>query len=285
MSKQIIICADDFAQNHEISEGILLLARNKRISAISCMVNGAHWDEDSHELNNINFNGYVGLHLNLTFGQPLSSAWRKFEGEKFYSLPVLLKKLYLGQIKRETIEAEIQAQIDVFSNFMHIYPDFIDGHQHVHQYKNVREALFSVHQKVMGHTENEVDAEYIDAFFRNTSNGYKDLITFSSFPKPQILGALGGIKFRKMLTIKQLPMNSSFTGIYNFKNAYKYRNYFKKFLSKSENGGMIMCHPGNFSKDLSDPLHKFRHYELTYLMSDFFLTDMEDNHYNLIFKK
>lgn len=285
MSKQIIICADDFAQNHEISEGILLLARNKRISAISCMVNSAYWDEDSQELNNINFNGYVGLHLNLTFGQPLSSAWRKFEGERFYSLPVLLKKLYLGHIKSETIEAEIQAQIDVFSNFMHIYPDFIDGHQHVHQYKNVRNALFSVHQKVMGHTETEATDEYVDAFFRNTSNGYKDLITLSSFPKRQILSILGGIKFRKMLTLKQLPMNSSFTGIYNFKYAYKYRNYFKKFLTQSENGGMIMCHPGSFSKDSSDPLHKFRHYELTYLMSDVFLTDIEDNHYHLIFKK
>lgn len=286
MNKQIIICADDFAQNHEISEGILLLARNKRISAVSCMVNSAYWDEASHELNKLAFNGYIGLHLNLTFGQPLSSVWRKFEGEEFYPLPVLLKKLYLGHIKQSTIEAEIQAQIDVFSNFMHIYPDFIDGHQHVHQYKIVRDALFVVHDKVMGHmNSNEEDVEYTDTFFRNTTSGYKDLVTFCGFPKRQILSILGGIKFKKMLITKQVPTNSSFAGIYNFKYAYVYRKYFKKFLSKSTNGGIIMCHPGSYSKDLTDPLHKHRHYELTYLLSDLFLTDIEDNHYILAFKK
>lgn len=287
MNKQIIICADDFAQNSEISEGIILLARNKRISAVSCMVNSACWDEMSQELNDFSFNGYIGLHLNLTFGQPLSSAWRKFEGETFYPLSVLLKKLYLGHIKSSTIEAEIQAQLDVFSNGMHIYPDFIDGHQHVHQYKIVREALFDVHNKVMGHINSSEEDEfcYIDSFFRNTSNGYKDLFRLLGFPKRQILNFLGGIKLKKMLILNQTPTNSSFSGIYNFKYAHNYRKYFKKFLSESENGGIIMCHPGNYSNDSNDPLHQYRHYELDYLNSDLFLTDIEDNYFTLIFKK
>jgi predicted glycoside hydrolase/deacetylase ChbG (UPF0249 family) len=168
---------------------------------------------------------------------------------------------------------------------MHIYPDFIDGHQHVHQYKIVRDALFCVHKKVMVHAQHEAETEHFDAFFRNTSNGYQDLFSLKSFPKRQVLSILGGLKFRKMLIAEQYTTNSSFTGIYNFKYAYKYREYFKRFLVESKNGGIIMCHPGILSQDVTDPLHKFRHHELSYFMSDFYLTDMEDMHYNLIFKK
>ena len=288
MSKQIIICADDFAQNPDITEGILILARERRVNAISCMVNSVYWGDASQELAAVSFDGYIGLHLNLTFGQPLSSLWRKCEGEEFYPLSVLLKKLYLGKIARETLEAEIQAQIDVFSHAMHIYPDFIDGHQHVQQFPGVREALLAVHDKIMGHTNNDEsedeEHEYTDSFFRNTSNGSSDLFSLSGFPKKQVLSLLGGKKFKKLLTLEQIPTNSSFAGLYNFKNACNYRKYFQKFLSQTENGGIIMCHPGSFSKDAVDPLYKYRHHELTYLMSDVFLTDMEDNYYSLAFK-
>ena len=289
MVKQLIICADDFAQNAEISDGILILARDKRINAISCMVNDSSWRDASQDLLGTSYNGYVGLHLNFTFGQPLSSVWRKNEGEKFYSLPTLIKKLYLGKIQKTTLEAEIQAQIDVFANAMHIYPDFLDGHQHVHQLPGLREALLHVYTKIKSHTageENDVDEhEYSDSFFRNTSNGHKDFWTISGFPKLQVLSILGGRKFKKLLTIKQIPTNASFAGVYNFKNARNYRKYFQKFLNQTQNGGIIMCHPGSYSQDSSDPLHKYRYHELTYFMSDLFLTDMEDNNYSLIMKK
>lgn len=289
MTKQLIICADDFAQNPEISDGILILARNKRINAISCMVNDASWGDASQDLLDTTYNGYVGLHLNFTFGQPLSSVWRKNEGEKFYSLPTLIKKLYLGKIQKSTLEAELQAQIDVFANAMHVYPDFLDGHQHVHQLPGLREALLNVHAKIMGHATNEEieldESDYCDSFFRNTSNGRRDFFTLSGFPKLQVLNILGGRKFKKLLTIQQIPTNASFAGVYNFKNARNYRRYFQRFLSQTQNGGIIMCHPGSYSKDSSDPLHKYRHHELTYFMSDLFLTDMEDNNYSLVMKK
>lgn len=290
MTKQIIICADDFAQNSEISDGILILARGKRINAISCMVNGVNWDDVSRDLLDTSYEGYVGLHLNFTFGQPLSSVWRKHEGEKFYTLSTLIKKLYLGKIQLSTLEAEIQAQIDVFTHAMHIYPDFIDGHQHVQQLPGVREALFNVHNKIMGHTTTveatEVEEhDYHDSFFRNTSNGHQDFFKLVGFPKPQALSILGGIKFKQLLTVKQIPTNASFAGVYNFKKARNYRKYFQRFLNQTKNGGIIMCHPGSYSKDISDPLHKYRHHELTYLMSDVFLTDMEDNNYSLAVKQ
>jgi chitin disaccharide deacetylase len=290
VSKQIIICADDFAQNEEISDGILSLAKHQRINAISCLVNTSHWDDLYTELSSIKQKNYIGLHLNFTFGQPLSSLWRKTEGEQFLGLPSLIRRLYLRQINIKTIVAEIQAQIDVFTHTMHVYPDFIDGHQHVQQLPIVRQALLEVHASKMGHvyssiTENdephEEDLDHCDSFFRNTSNGLGDLCSIVGFPKIQALNILGGRKFRRQLIREQIPTNSSFAGIYNFSKAENYRKYFQRFLNKTKSGGIIMCHPGCYSKDLSDPLHMSRHHELNYFMSDVFLSDIEDNYFKL----
>ena len=73
-------------------------------------------------------------------------------------------------------------------------------------------------------------------------------------------------------------------GIYNFNKAKKYRHYFQSFLNKTKDGGIIMCHPGSYSEDLSDPLYKSRHIELDYFKSDLFLTDIEENNFLLASK-
>ena len=93
MRKQLILCADDFAQNEDISEGILSLMRTKRINATSCVVNSPCWPEQSEALHAFKSSHFIGLHLNLTMGQPLSAVWRKHEGEVFQRLPHLLKRV------------------------------------------------------------------------------------------------------------------------------------------------------------------------------------------------
>ncbi len=290
MSKQIILCADDFAQNEAISEGILSLAKLKRINAISCLVNSGFWDDMHPELTGIKQTNFIGLHLNLTFGQPLSAMWRKHEGEHFTGLARLLKKTYFKKLDLQVVMAEIQAQIDVFTHTMHVYPDFIDGHEHVQQLPIVRQALLSVHTKQMGHThqtsdeDHDDDHDHLDSFFRNTSNGWRDLVSLTSFPKCQLLAMLGGRRFKRSLIRGQIPTNASFSGIYNFNNATNYRKYFQRFLQTTRDGGLIMCHPGNQSHDRLDPLHAHRHHELHYFMTDVFLSDLEDNSF-LLMKK
>lgn len=290
MSKQIILCADDFAQNEAISEGILSLAKLKRINAISCLVNSASWDDMYPELIGVKQTSFIGLHLNLTLGQPLSAKWRKHEGERFTGLPRLLKKAYFKKLDLQVVIAEIQAQIDVFTHTMHVYPDFIDGHEHIQQFPIIRQALFDVHTKQMGHIHHiaeenhEEDQEHVASFFRNTSNGWRDFLSLTSFPKCQLLAMLGGRRFKRSLIRKQIPTNSSFSGIYNFSNAPSYRKHFQRFLEKTHDGGLIMCHPGNHSNDTLDPLHAYRHHELSYFMGDVFLSDLEDNSFRLMKK-
>ncbi|KTC85414.1 MULTISPECIES: ChbG/HpnK family deacetylase [Legionella] len=265
MIRELILCADDYAQNETISEGILLLAQKKRINAISCLVNLPDWKNTHHELKQVNKDTYLGLHLNLSLGQALSTKWRKKYSPHFNSHSLTIKQSYLGFLNKECVEAEICAQLDAFSNSTGRLPDFIDGHQHIHQLPIIRDALISIYKQ-----------KKLTAFCRNTSSHWRDFLLCANFPKAQAISLLGGFSFKKLLRQQLISANSSFAGIYNFARAKNYRYYFKKFLYQSDNGGLIMCHPGLHSNDHRDALHPYRHYELNYLMSSEFLSDLDD---------
>ena len=252
MDKRIILCADDYGQNEAISEGILTLARSARINALSCIVNVPYWVEASQALSDIRSSTYIGLHLNLT------------DGASFESLSALIKKAYLKQLNVQAIAAEIESQINEFVHAMDAYPDFIDGHQHVHQLPVVRDALLLVYKR-MG----------LQAFIRNTTNGWHDLWSLHGFPKRPLIALLGGIVLRRALVKQRIACNLSFSGIYPFHQSPLYRRHFNQFLTQIHDGGLIMCHPGDPSDDLSDPLSPYRHHELNYFLSDAFLSDLK----------
>lgn len=280
--RELLLCADDYAQNEDITAGILSLIQQDRINAVSCLVNSQSFAEYSQDLKPLKNKVFVGLHLNLTFGQPLSAKWRKHEGERFQGLPRLLKRAYLRQLDLDVVLAELKAQIDVFTHAMHVYPDFIDGHEHIHQLPIVRKALLELYQQQHNMAFDEENIPEHKSFIRQTSNGLKDLFSLTSFPKRQLISLLGGMKFKRLLIREAIPTNVSFNGIYNIKCASQYRKYFQKFLNNSKNGGLIMCHPGNRSNDKEDPLYLYRHSELEYFLSDAFLRDLLDNSVKLM---
>lgn len=251
MDKKIILCADDYGQNEAISAGILTLARLGRINAVSCMVNTPYWVEASHALAGIKSSIYVGLHLNLT------------DGPLYTPLPTLIQHAYLRRLTVQAIATEITAQINAFVEAMGIKPDFIDGHQHVHQLPIVRDALLLVYQQ-MG----------LQGFIRTTSNGWHDVWSWQGFPKRSLIALLGGIAFRHTLMKQGIKTNASFAGIYPFHQSPHYRRYFNLFLTQIQDGGLIMCHPGDSSNDPNDPLSSYRHHEKNYFLSDDFFSDL-----------
>ncbi len=271
--KSIILCADDYGQNEAISAGILELARAGRINAVSCMVNAPFWRETHRALDEIKSSTYIGLHLNLTEGEPFSALWRTHHGTSFLTLPVLITKAYLRRLKVQTVAAEIEAQIDAFLKSMHAYPDFIDGHQHVHQLPIVRDALLLVYRRLE-----------LQSFIRSTSNGWRDLWSVHGFPKRSLITVLGGVALRRALVKQGIAHNTNFSGIYAFRQSPHYRRYFNWFLSQIQDGGLIMCHPGKASNDRSDPLSSSRHHELSYCLSDAFLGDLNTHSIQLLCK-
>ena len=258
MTRELYLCADDYAQNEGISRGIEALAQEKRINAISCMVTMPTWASCSTRLNAHVASCYVGLHVNLTQGTPLSQAWIDKYGKSFKPLSWLILMCFSHRLDTQVVALELNLQLDAFIAKTGRFPDFIDGHQHVHQFPGIREYLCSKQQ----------------ARFRNTSPRKQAGHLLGGFPKKQLIAALGGRRFDQMLSKNQTMLNTSFSGVYNFKHAKNYRHNFNQFLKKSASQGLIMCHPGHDVDDHADPLYLSRSHEFDYLMSDAYLDDM-----------
>lgn len=259
MSRELYLCADDYAQNEGVSRGIEMLAEEQRINAISCMVTTPTWGTRASHIEAYVASCYVGLHVNLTEGSPLSQAWIDKYGAIFKPLSWLIMMCFSTQLDKRVVASELDKQLEAFIANTGRFPDFIDGHQHVHQFPVIREHLLSKKQ----------------ARFRNTSPHQRISNIWGEFPKKHVIACLGGRRFNHLLIEKQGMLNTSFSGVYNFKRAKNYRQYFNYFLKNSMSHGLIMCHPGHDVADHTDPLRCSRRHEFDYLMSDVYLDDMQ----------
>lgn len=266
MIRSIVLCADDFGQASPISEAIVVLIQNQRLSATSCMVNSPYWAEHATDLKPLKHAVDIGLHFNLTEGHALSSQYIARYGREFPALNRVLMKAFLHQIDRSTIEAECHAQLDRFSETMGFLPQFLDGHQHVHQFPIIREAVINIYKQRLSHT---------GAYIRSTDekNGLFALLPHF---KKLLIYLSGTQSFKKRLMEEKIPHNQSFAGIYNFSQAENYANFFQEFLNKIEHRGVIMCHPGLPSEG-KDSIAAARYQEYLYLRSDDFVMACKSN--------
>ena len=100
--KTLALCADDFGQSPAIDAGILHLLAMRRLTAVSCLSTGAAWREDAPRLLQAAGAAQIGLHFNLTEGQPLApslaSVWPKFP-----ALGRLIVLAHLGRLPRAAL--------------------------------------------------------------------------------------------------------------------------------------------------------------------------------------
>ncbi|OGT53817.1 MAG: hypothetical protein A3E84_02220 [Gammaproteobacteria bacterium RIFCSPHIGHO2_12_FULL_42_13] len=262
--KHITLCADDYGQNLAVSQGIIALLRDNRLSATSCLTNAPEWPSHAKALLPFHGRADIGLHFNLTEGKALSPAFIRHYGATLLSLPVLMRKAYLRQLDSAAIEDECHAQLDQFVRAVGQLPDFIDGHQHVHQLPVVREVLVKVcASRFQGH-----------CFYMRCVN---DKLTATDWLQGQWLKKsiilLSTPWFQRLLRHVQIPHNQSFSGIYSFAKAKDYRAIFPHFLDMTKEDGLILCHPGLDSSAVDDSIAWVRGYEYRYLSSEQFLQD------------
>ena len=264
MTKRIVLCADDYGQAPEISQGILALLKYGRLSAVSCMVNSPHWVEHAKWLTPFRPKADIGLHFNLTEGKATSPIFIAKYGETLPSLRTLLSKALLRQWDIPTFEAEFEAQIDCFKQALGVNPDFIDGHQHIQQFPNVREAFINVYKRRFS----EAHKPYV-----RSVNPRIHLTDIFNNSKKLIIYLTGSSIFYKILNNNDISCNTSYAGIYAFSQAGKYRSLFISFLTSCKSGGLIMCHPGLKAADSADSIADARYLEYQYLFGDQFLYD------------
>lgn len=267
MTKRIVLGADDYGQAEAVSRGIIDLILAGRLTATSSLTNGPDWSTHARWLLPCRGKAAFGLHLNLTQGTPLSTEFKAIYGDTFPGLGSLLLRAHARLLNQAAVQAELQAQLDAFKQAMGFYPAYLDGHQHIHHFPIVREALKGVYEAA------QLSGLGVRIRSVHRPEALKHVL---SDPKASLIEWTGAKRLLDdWLIPNQIPHNASFEGIYHFKAAAQCRAYFKQFFANIQDGGMIMCHPGRLSEDPSDPIASARHHEYAYLMSDDFRFDCD----------
>ncbi|ALH94300.1 ChbG/HpnK family deacetylase [Acinetobacter equi] len=238
--KNIIINVDDLGLSPAINAAVIELAKQKRIQATSFMSLGDIHPDEVNILRQLNID--IGLHFDLT--------GLAHQG----NLKQVLFKAYLGRFSKKELKNLIEHQLDQFEQKIGAIPDFIDGHQHVHQFPQVRQILLDC-----------IEQRYQQKIpLRNTSTFQKEL-------KAKIIFALGGWSLQQKLQQSEWPHNASFGGIYSFDaDVAELKKLWKTWLAQAPNNSVIMCHPSQDGLSLDDEIYAARHVEYQWLLSDDF---------------
>ena len=262
--RKIWLCADDYGISPAVSAAIRDLIGKGRINATSVMVVAPSFHRsEAATLNALRVHGAraaIGLHLTLSAPfRPLTEGFTPLADKAFPSYGMMLVRALLRQLDRKALEAEIAAQIRMFGHEFGRAPDFIDGHQHVHIFPQVHDALFAVARKM-------APAAWIRQCGRAGA-----LIGRIGDPKGLVLDRLSR-KFRERAAAMGVKTNSAFAGTYSFNDGADFAALFPRFLAGLPDGGLVMCHPGTVDAELRrlDPLTALREKEYAYFAGEAF---------------
>jgi predicted glycoside hydrolase/deacetylase ChbG (UPF0249 family) len=147
--RHIWLCADDYGISPAVNVAIRDLVVRGRINATSVMVVAPNCNRSEavslNILNAIETHVAIGLHITLTAPyRPLSHNFQPACDGIFLSQRETVWHSFLHLLRREVMGIEISSQLQEFIAAFGRLPDFIDGHQHVHLFPQIREALLSV---------------------------------------------------------------------------------------------------------------------------------------------
>jgi predicted glycoside hydrolase/deacetylase ChbG (UPF0249 family) len=217
--RRIAVCADDFGLTAAATRSILELAAARAITATSCVVDGPAMLRNLAPLRALRPQLSVGLHLNLTENP-------EFGGNQ--SLPAWILTTFLR--RREGLaglQAELRRQLDRFEQLLDGAPDFVDGHEHVHQFPVTRELLLD-----------ELKSRY----------GAR-IVVRCTWPrhfrgsKAAVIAMLGARALRAAAQARGLRCNRDFAGVYDLRSHSGYAARMDEWLRNLDDGGLIMCHP------------------------------------------
>jgi predicted glycoside hydrolase/deacetylase ChbG (UPF0249 family) len=130
--RTVVLCADDYALHPLVDEAVEQLALQGRLSATSCMTTSPRWKQAARRLPALRPRLSLGLHFNLTEGHGVQPA---------AGIGAVIARAYGGALGGRAMRDAWRRQLDAFEDALGMAPDFIDGHQHVHQLPGVRAAL------------------------------------------------------------------------------------------------------------------------------------------------
>jgi chitin disaccharide deacetylase len=268
--RPIWLCADDYGISPAVSKGIRDLIVRGRLNATSVIVVAPSFDKSEAAslavLNAGTRRVAIGLHVTLTGPfRPMNADFRPLRDGAFLPLDVMFVRGTLRMMNRERLAVEIATQLEAFVDHFGRLPDFFDGHQHVHLFPQVREALLDV-----------VQAAAPEAWVRQCGRPAPVPNRFAD-GKALVLDLLSS-RFRSHARARGIATNPAFAGAYDFavEPPPDFGMLFPNFLRRMPAQGVVMCHPGFVDAELErlDPLTAQREREYAYLASDAFPQDL-----------
>jgi len=227
--KRVVLCADDYALNAPVSEGIVNLARAQRLSATSVMVLSPRWQRDAPALRELRGAIDVGLHLDWT------SEYAQQAGHG-RGLGAVMWQSLRGGLQPEAVRDAIERQLDAFEHHWLAPPDHVDGHQHVQQFAGVREVLLDVMQQRYGTLAQR-------PWLRVSKVAQSDF-------KSRIISWMGSSSLLHWAQQQRWPVASPLSGAYAFDGdvsdyAARMQGWMKNLPVTSGTDALpiIMCHP------------------------------------------
>lgn len=132
---QLIINADDLGYSPHRDAAIFELFRTGNITAASLIVNGPTATAASERARLVGLP--IGLHLNLTEGEPLTTGLAGADGKMAYKMEFRRLAHCASKSFLEAVDEEVAAQLERFKALTGAYPKHVDGHQHVHILPNM----------------------------------------------------------------------------------------------------------------------------------------------------
>lgn len=251
--RRLALCVDDFGLHAGVNRAVWRLAELGRLNAVSCMVGAPAWADAAASIGQLDHEKIdFGLHLDLT-ETPLDPRAR-------WPLPRLIAASYARRLDSESLRTEIEAQLDAFERRSGQAPDYVDGHQHVHQLPVVRDLLLDALQR-----------RYADRlpWLRSTVSGVAG-VSWRGASKPKVIELLGAATLRRLAERRGHRLNHRLLGVHDFQvDAALYRELLHGWLQSARDGDLLMCHPST-STDAHDPLLRSRTSELQVLGDDSF---------------
>ena len=244
---KLILCADDFGQSEAIDKAIIELIKQNRLSATSCMTLSPRWPSAAKKLTpSIRKKASIGLHLDFThFGDATSH-------------PKLVLLSLARHLSKQHIKQSIQQQLDAFEAELSGPPDYIDGHQHVHQLPQIRDVLLEILLK-----RYPTQLPWVRIAKPPVRDGIKGII----------IRSLGANAFEKNAKKLGFVCSGHLLGAYGFDGSREdYIQRFKHWLEEVESSSatpVLMCHPAtDGAKEDDDVIYQARVREFSALTSD-----------------
>ena len=263
MMRRIWLCADDYGIAPGVNEAIRDLVARGRLNATSVMVVAPSFSRaEAEALQALNADGRrvaIGLHLTLTGPLRPLTAYRPAADGVFLPLPTTLRLAMARRLDSAALATELRGQFEAFSAAFGRPPDFVDGHQHVHLFPQVRDAAL------------ETTREMARGAWVRQCQSLLPLHRRLADPKGLLIDWLSR-EFRARAQRLGIATNPAFAGTYTYRSQADFARIFPEFLHGLPEGGLVMCHPGHVDAELKrlDPLTTLREREYAYFCSDAF---------------